>query len=453
MRRVLIIGKGESTETVAREPRGLVGAGRQVEEQGSRQQTWLVLIILLALVLRLAWSFYADTDPRNVWRYDMTLYDYEASQLANGAGYVDYWGLPSAHWPPGYPMALAPLYFLFDDNPVAARMLNAVLGSATVALLYLLGSRLFDRRVGLTAALLLALFPNQVFFSSLTLTEILFTTLLVLILLLTVYLMLGQRAPPLWQVGLTGALIGYASLVRGEGLLLVAFILPALLIRWRSWRRVLTYAAVLLVGMAIIIAPWTVRNVVRMKSPILLSTSGTEALWVGHHAGANGRISQFDVGVRYATLPNPEREVKINDVALDEALAFIRHHPVEDLKLIPSKLFALYKDDGSSMHWIQLTEFTIPPRAGAFFGALASVYYWAALLVAAVGARAWFSLHEPGKALLVGAVVYWTLVFGVVFFGENRFHFPIIPILSLWAAASLVTIGDLLRKRWRPAPA
>jgi hypothetical protein len=50
-------------------------------------------------------------------------------------------------------------------------------------------------------------------------------------------------------------------------------------------------------------------------------------------------------------------------------------------------------------------------------------------------------------------VLYWTLIFGVVFFGDHRFHFPIIPILSLWAAASLVMMGDLLRKRWRPAPA
>jgi 4-amino-4-deoxy-L-arabinose transferase-like glycosyltransferase len=418
-----------------------------------RQQTWVVLIFLLALVLRLAWSFYADTDPRKVWRYDMTIYDYQAVQLADGNGYIDFWDKPSAHWPPGYPMALAPLYFLFDDSPVAARMLNAVLGSATVVLLYLLGSRLFDRRVGLTAALLLALFPNQVFFASLTMTEIFFTTLLILILLLTVYLMLGQRAPPLWQVGLVGALIGYAALVRGEGLLLMAFILPALLIRWRSWRRVLTYGAVLLAGMAVIIAPWTVRNIVRMESFILISTSGAEALWVGHHAGADGRITKFDIGFRYEALPNPEREVKINDVALDEALAFIRHHPVEDIKIIPRKLFALYEDDEASMQWIQLTEVTIPSRSGAFFGALASVYYWVALLVAAVGARAWFSLREPGKALLVGAVLYWTLIFGVVFFGDHRFHFPIIPILSLWAAASLVMMGDLLRKRWRPAPA
>ena len=418
-----------------------------------QQQTWLVLIFLLALVLRLAWSFYADADPRYVWRFDMSIYDYQTQQLADGNGYIDYQGNPTAHWPPGYPMTLAPLYYLFDNNTLSAPMLNVALGGATVVLVYLLGSRLFNRRVGLTAALLLALFPNQVFFSSLTLTETLFTTILVLILVLVVYLMLGQRAPRLWQVGLIGALIGYAALVRGESLLLIAFIVPALLLRWRSWRRVLTYAAVLLVGMAVIIAPWTVRNVVRMKSFILISTSGAEAFWVGHHAGADGRITGFDVGFRYEPLPNPEREVKINDIALNEALTFMKHHPGEDLKLIPSKLFFLYKDDGSSMHWVQLEEFTIPPRAGAFFGRLASVYYWVALLVAAVGARTWFSLREPGKALLVGAVVYWTLIFGVVFFGDHRFHFPIIPIFSLWAAASLVMMGDLLRKRWRPAPA
>jgi 4-amino-4-deoxy-L-arabinose transferase-like glycosyltransferase len=418
-----------------------------------RQQTWVVLIFLLAFVLRLGWSFYADVDPRNVWRFDMSIYDYQTEQLASGNGYIDYQGGPTAHWPPGYPMTLAPLYYLFHDSTLSPRMLNVVLGSATVALLYLLGSRLFDRRVGLAAALLLALFPNQVFFASLTLTEVLFTTLLVLILLLTVYLMLGPRAPPLWRVGLTGAVIGYAALVRGEGLFMIAFILPALLLRWRSWRRVLTYGAVLLVGMAVIIAPWTVRNAVRMKSFILISTSGTEALWVGHHPGANGQITTFDVGFRYETLSNPGREVKTNDIALHEALSFIRHHPVEDLKLIPSKLYFLYKGDGSSMHWIQLERFTIPPRAGAFFGGLASVYYWIALLAAAAGARAWFSLREPGRALLVGAVVYWTLVFGVVFFGDNRFHFPIIPILSLWAAASLVMMGDLLRKRRRPARA
>ncbi len=416
-------------------------------------RTWVILIFLLALALRLAWAIHVDASPRAAWRFDMTLYDYQAQQLAAGKGYIDHWYHPSAHWPPGYPLTLTPLYYLFDDNTLSVRLLNAVLGSVTVVLLYLLGSRLFDRRVGLTAALLLALFPNQIFFASLTLTEVLFTTVFVLILVLTVYLMLGRTAPRLWQVGLIGALIGYAALVRGEGLLLIAFILPALLLRWRSWRRTALYAAVILVGMAVIIGPWTARNVIRMKSFILISTSGNEAFWVGHHDGANGRISDFDVGFRYEAMTNPEKEVKISEVALDEALTFIREHPTKDLGLIPTKLFFLYKDDNSSMHWIQLEGLTISRSAERFFGGLASVYYWIALLVAGLGIRAWFSLRDPGKALLIGAVIYWTLVFGVVFFGEDRFHFPLMPILSLWAAASLVMIGDWLRRRPAPVPA
>src|SRR4030042_6421093 len=115
-----------------------------------REQRWLVLIVLLALVRRLAWSFYADADPRYVWRFDMSIYDYQTEQLANGNGYIDYQGNPTAHWPPGYPMTLAPLYYLFENNTRSPAMLNVVLGSATVVLLYLLGARVFDRRGGLT---------------------------------------------------------------------------------------------------------------------------------------------------------------------------------------------------------------------------------------------------------------------------------------------------------------
>src|SRR4030042_6317937 len=96
-----------------------------------REQRWLVLIVLLALVRRLAWSFYADADPRYVWRFDMSIYDYQTEQLANGNGYIDYQGNPTAHWPPGYPMTLAPLYYLFADRTGSPRVLHVGAGHPT----------------------------------------------------------------------------------------------------------------------------------------------------------------------------------------------------------------------------------------------------------------------------------------------------------------------------------
>lgn len=54
---------------------------------------------------------------------------------------------------------------LVGDSPAGARSLSVLFGVATVGLIYLLGKRLFEERVGLSAALLVALSPFHVYYS------------------------------------------------------------------------------------------------------------------------------------------------------------------------------------------------------------------------------------------------------------------------------------------------
>jgi hypothetical protein len=61
------------------------------------------------------------------------------------------------------------------------------------------------------------------------------------------------------------------------------------------------------------------------------------------------------------------------------------------------------------------------------------VYYFTVLALVALGIRRWFSLREPGRVLLISLVAYWTLIH-LVFFGDARFHTPIMPIVALLAA-------------------
>ena len=415
-----------------------------------RVDAWLVAILAIALVLRLFWALEVEVSPRTVWRWDMSLYDYQAHALAEGDGYIDYWGNPTAHWPPGYPGVLAAVYHFTADSLLGARLLNVVAGALSVALVYMLGVRVFGRAAGLAAAAILAVFPNQVFFTSLIMTEPLFTALFLLALTLTVFVALDDRPPRLWHVALTGATIGLASLVRGEGLLLVPIVAAVLLLRWRPRREALQYAAVLVAGAAIIVGPWTARNVVRMKAPIPISTSATEALWVGHHEGADGKIADFAVvGTEYADLSNPEREVKTSNEALSQALTFMTHHPVAELQLIPKKFAVLFKGDGSAIRWMQLDTPTIRPSLGDALWTLSSAFYRVVLIAAVLGLPAWFSLRDPAKVLLAAVVAAWTLLFAVVFFGDERFHFSIAPIFCLWAGASLVAGWQLAAARWR----
>jgi 4-amino-4-deoxy-L-arabinose transferase-like glycosyltransferase len=438
-----------SPETPSTLPRGAARLRQRERTALRRVDLWLIAIVATAFVLRLLWALHVEVDPRTYWRWDMTIYDYQAYVLANGQGFVDFAGQPSAHWPPGYPAMLAPLYRLTDNSLLAARLLNVAAGSLIVVLVYLLGRKVFDRRIGLIAAGLLAVFPGQVFATSLIMTEPLFTLLFVLILTVTVYTVLGEGRP--WQAALIGLLIGGATLVRGEALLLAAIIPVLIFARRRSRQGALARSSLLLLCAAAVILPWTARNIAKMHAPIIISTSATEAFWVGHHEGANGRIADFSeltANEGLAGMANPDYEVKANNAALRQALQFIRSNPIEELALIPRRFAALYAGDGASIAWHDNPS-TLSLDKAKMLARLSDWFYWAVGGIAALGLPAWLSLRDQRKAFLVAVVACWTLLFSVVFFGDERFHFAIIPIFCLWAAVSLTTVWQAVQTRWR----
>ncbi|GAB4536644.1 MAG: hypothetical protein Kow0063_22420 [Anaerolineae bacterium] len=54
---------------------------------------------------------------------------------------------------------------IFGQSPVAVRALSALVGAASVVMVYLVGRRLFDSRVGLAAALIAAVAPFHIYYS------------------------------------------------------------------------------------------------------------------------------------------------------------------------------------------------------------------------------------------------------------------------------------------------
>ncbi len=243
-------------------------------------------------------------------------------------------------------------------------------------------------------------------------------------------------------------LIGAAALVRGEGLLLAVIIAALLFVQRRSLRTALARSSLVVLGAAVVILPWTARNVVKMHAPIIISTSATEALWVGHHEGANGRITDFTVPEAFAGMTNPDYEVKMNNEALKQALRFIKGHPLQEVTLVPKRFVALYAGDGSSIAWHDNPQ-TLSISKAKWLGRLSDWYYWAVGGIAALGLPLWLSLRDRRKLLLAAVGACWTALFCIVFFGDERFHFAIMPIFALWAAVSLTAAWEMARSRWR----
>ena len=407
------------------------------------------LIFLLALTPRLAYALGADTGKvyRPVYHArpvdytvapgidDVTYYLLTARSIAQGEGYAEpFLDAPSARYPPGWPAVLSVFYLLFGTNAQPAVVFNALVGAASCVLTYFLGWRLFDRKAGLWGALILALFPVHILYSPILLTEVFFTFLLTLTLIFAARGMTHRRALTL------GLLAGALTLVRGEAVLLPAVFLVVLVLRGMTWRASARQIMLVGVGMAVLIAPWAVRNSLQLGSPVLLTTQTGVNFFVGHgrNAGGDGNMAPyFRLAEDYRGLPEPDRQVKIDRASYNGAWEGFRSDPLGDLALAPAKLRWFLRDDPTSGPSRPLVAAfwhgPLPFRAAQL---VAGVYYYVVLSGTVLLVILRQSAGRPGAFGLLFAVIgLWAFIFGLLFFGDDRYHIPLLPIFSITAAA------------------
>ena len=234
--------------------------GRAIEWAERRHRFALVAILAAALVLRLAAiPLTQGGEPA----HDAADYARHAESIAAGDGYPDsvIADGPTAFRPPAYPFLLGGVYAVAGDESGidAGRVLNALLGVAVVALVYLLARELWGRREGLVAAAIAAAFPPLVFMNALV-SEPLF---LVAELGVLVCVLRFRHAREWWWALAAGILCGLAALTRANGFLLA---IPALIGLWegglRPRRAALAPAAAFVVAAVLTVLPWTIRNTV-----------------------------------------------------------------------------------------------------------------------------------------------------------------------------------------------
>src|SRR6478609_8563378 len=120
-----------------------------------------VLILALALALRLWYVLALPGQGKDLIFSDMRTYDYTAWQLVRGQPVTGEPGLngyhplsASTYYYAGYTYFVAAVYAIFGHDPAAVRVTQAVAGTLTVAVVYLLGSLVFGRRPALLGAAL-----------------------------------------------------------------------------------------------------------------------------------------------------------------------------------------------------------------------------------------------------------------------------------------------------------
>ena len=243
----------------------------------------LALAVLVGLVVRV---LYVVLLARKIAPFgDAVTYHEWAQTIADGTGWVRVphaeLGLfhvkpvPSAEHPPLFSLVLAGFWKLGVHGWTGQKVVACFIGASTVAFTGLAGREAGGDRVGLIAAAIAAVYPFLWVADGALLAETLYAALTAASLWLALRF---ARTGSLRDAGWLGLAVGLAALARGEAVLLVPLLLLPLAWRGRSWRA----GAAMLVGFALVVAPWTIRNLQHFQDPVLISTNSNSVF-----AGAN----------------------------------------------------------------------------------------------------------------------------------------------------------------------
>jgi 4-amino-4-deoxy-L-arabinose transferase-like glycosyltransferase len=394
-------------------------------------------IVLAGLGVRVAYILIV-TRHENSKLYDSLWYGFTGLGLSIGQFFrVAFGTAPSAAHPPLTSLLLAPSSWLFGFNAgtTPQRMTMAILGTAVVLCVGLLGRALAGPWVGLTAAFLAAGYPNMWLPNGILMSETPAMLGMALILLAIVRL---RRRPTWVSAVLLGVACGAEALVRAELILFIPFLLfpAALAARPASLGRKVGLLGLGVMASALVLAPWVGRNLATFKDPTYISTGDGLAL-----LGANCKntyygpaLGSWALGCAISDPVRGDESVQA-EAEQTKAITYIRHHENRLPVVVAARIGRLW----DFFEPIQMADFDVNegrPRDGSIAGL---VTYYALLPFALAGLvvlrrrrmKPWILVVPAGVLTLTAAL----------FYGLVRFRAPFEVCLVILAAPALVLTG------------
>jgi hypothetical protein len=409
---------------------------------------YLPTVMVVGFAVRFCWILVFHSNPVS----DFAFYFRSAACIVRGYGYITDHGFATAYFPIGYPFFLAMLFRAFGITATIAQTANLVLSLVSLWLAYLIARDIFRSEIaGRLSLLLLALYPNNIAYTSLLATEILHLFLLLLGVWLLLPLIQRKEAVRTWRLLIVGLVFGFATLVKVQTLMLPAALL--ILFPRSSWKMGSLFdrlkgIVIVYFAMVLSLSPWVIRNY-RLFSDIVLTNNGGLNLYIGNGPEADGTYVEIPwLGVVNST----SDEYRVNKTAGQEAIDYAKAHPWRTLALMPRKLVALF-DNGDGMYWNHISAGNEPESAGHFLSLLdqvnpiyESVTY--VLFAASLLFGCWKRLRlgkGNGWPLLGIVVVFYFIGIYLVYYGAARYNFPIIPWMMMYAAALLSSVFEKMR--------
>lgn len=399
---------------------------------------WLALALLAG---RIALLLYSVRVPEPITG-DEPIYVEIARNLLAGRGYW-YDDGPWVWKPPGWPITLAGIHATFGSSRAAVTLVQGLFDSGTALLTAWTALRVMGSRLAAAIAFLMVLVWPPFFREARWMqTEPEFTFLVSLTVAAFTRFALKPSA---LGAGLVGVVAGLASLVRPNGLApLAGLALGWMLHRLHELKRDVPRFAALALGVALVLAPWTLRNLREFHAFIPVSTGGGELFYMGTTPETDGRWDN----TQWATLRGRVLDAEADRLGRDLDRVEV------DKALLRAGLDNWKRDFGGSALialkrvWRLcflpvISEDRSLVRFGFFVALLA--LYALALPSGLAGLRAGSGPRTLAGAMLVALAV--NVLALSLFYTNSRYFEPVRPLVLILAAGTLA--GWLERRATR----
>jgi Flp pilus assembly protein TadD len=396
---------------------------------------------------------------------DARAYDEWAARLAAG----DWMGSEVFYQAPLYPYFVGVIYSLGGRDLMLVRIVQALVGASAAMLVQSAAARLFSPRAGLSAGLLMALYPPAIFVSGI-LQKASLDVLLVSTAIYAIARMHGVRDHRRWWFAL-GVTLALLSLTRENALALIG--VAVLFARRRT-------AFAYLLGVAIILTPVAIRNHLVGGGFYLTTSQFGPNLFIGNNPRADGTYQALRAGRGDAAFERDDATelaesatgrrlspAEVSGYWRAQAIDYITSSPVAWLRLMARKGLLLLSatempdteaQESHAEHSFVLRMLQPVGHFGvmlplAMLGLMATWPKRQSLVMltgrSESSRRMSISPISPNSLWTLYALAVAYALSVLVFFVVARYRYPLVPFVLLFAGAGLAGLPSFVRHATR----
>jgi len=392
----------------------------------------LLLVFFIALVPRLCVTWDDYTEPESDERtYDKYAWSIAQNECREVGGSCVYHPLGSFTWrPPGYPLFLGYIYKFIGHSYRGVRVIQAFIGAVNCACVFIIGSLVFGEATGLLAGLVVGLYGLMFRAPSLILSETLFNLLMACFVSI---LIVGIRKGRDWVVLLAGILGGLATITRQIGLPMAmsGVVLLPVAGGGKNWLKRTFFLAI---GVALVVAPVTIKNYQLLGEFFLVSNHGSKTFYRGVKAGVSDqKLLELldDEPLYYDAEGEP-----VDRTHYEAAIEYLRRRPKEIPQVLRRKFKILMVN----------TTYTIAHQRINVAG---EPYWWYFLVLLCILGSCLGLVERDIHAVFFLVLIVIQFVTIMMYDATVRYRIPMIPFMAILAAYGLVTLWKIPFKNVR----